>query len=228
MAEYAVSEAIANGTQEGPGGRPRTDANGNCACLCGSGLNHPRSTFLQGHDQRFVGQLATEVVIDGLTDVRVQQLQLPTEANGWDIQERITQVGNAVSKFFSPALASKFVSAAHRRWDKTVRDSQPDHAKRVSRKPKKSMVQQAAEANGLVEHPGTGETVDLQAAYNAPDPRTKDEQVTLGAPVRVKVGRWEYDATVHGMNQAGKITAVRYYDKNDKEFVKPEGKFRLI
>jgi hypothetical protein len=52
--------------------------------------------------------------------------------------------------------------------------------------------------------------------------------LTTGGPVQVKIGRWTYDATVHGMNQAGKVTAVLYFDKNGNEKVATEGKFTLV
>lgn len=195
-------------------------ANGNCACLCGSGLNHPKSTFLQGHDQRFIGQLATEVVTDGLSNARVEQLQLPTEVDNADIQERINLVESAVDRFFSSALAAKFVSAVHRRWDKVLRDSQP-----------KGVRQPTVKSAKTVKHPGTGETVDLQAALDAPHlgiVKEPEYAMVLGAPVKVRVGRWQYDATVHGMSQAGKVTAVRYDTAGGKEVVKTEGQFTIV
>jgi hypothetical protein len=170
-----------------------------CACLCGESVG-PKSTFRQGHDQRFISLLARETVDGTLANARVAQLQLPTEVDGQDIQERINVTGNAVSKFFSDALRFKFDSAVARRWDKVVKDSQPKPERKTKKK---------SESNEGTE-------------------QVQDEALTLGASIKVKVGRWTYDATVHGMNQAGKVTAVRYYDKNDKEFVKPEGKFKIV
>lgn len=207
-----------------------------CGCLCGENVN-PRSTFRQGHDQRMIGELAQRVAEGSLTNLWVERLQLPTEVDGNDIQERINLTSAAVAKFFSDALARKFTVAAHNRWDELVRKSQPKGVRQPQvkvEKASKTEERKFARASGLdlpkksVEHPGTGETVDLQAAYDEPDPRVKAEESVLGAPIRIKVGRWEYDATVHGMNQAGKITAVRYYDKNDKEFVKTEGQFKTV
>lgn len=52
------------------------------------------------------------------------------------------------------------------------------------------------------------------------------EQV-LGAPVRIKVGRWEYDATVTGMSQAGKVTAVEYQSKSGLKTAQ-DGKFTIV
>ena len=54
----------------------------------------------------------------------------------------------------------------------------------------------------------------IQRAAKPAEPR-----VDLGTAVRVKVGRHEYDAAVHGMSQAGKVTAVRYAVKSGEEKV---------
>lgn len=191
-------------------------ANGNCACLCGNGLNHPRSNFLQGHDQRFVGVLAQDAVDGTLTNARVEQLQLPAEVDEQDIQERINLVDSAVTRFFSPALAAKFVSAAHRRWDKVIRDSQP----KGQREPKAKTVN-VERAVVIAEDMVTKPPMTLDQAE-------QEYAVVLGAPIKVKVGRWQYEATVHGMSQAGKVTAVRYESSSGKELVKTEGQFTII
>lgn len=47
-----------------------------------------------------------------------------------------------------------------------------------------------------------------------------------GTKVKVKIGRWTYDATVVGMNQAGKVTAVEYIDKKGEE--KTTDRFKLV
>lgn len=44
--------------------------------------------------------------------------------------------------------------------------------------------------------------------------------------LRVKIGRWTYEAEVHGMSQSGKVTAVRYTDKQGNE--KTTDKFTLV
>lgn len=51
----------------------------------------------------------------------------------------------------------------------------------------------------------------------------------LGAEVTIKVGRHTYPATVAGMNQAGKITAVQYVQKTTGATkVAQEGSFSLV
>lgn len=47
-----------------------------------------------------------------------------------------------------------------------------------------------------------------------------------GTTVKVKIGRWTYDATVVGMNQSGKVTAVEYTDAKGQE--KTTDRFTLI
>lgn len=195
-----------------PKAKAPQNSNGNCACLCGSGLNHPRSTFLQGHDQRFVGQLATEVVIDGLSNARVQQLRLPTDIDLIGVQERIEVVSTAVTKFLSPALASKFESAAARRWAKVGKGKAQPELLLVD------VVDRAVAIAG-----------DLATKPPQSLAQTEEEYAMVpGAPIKVKVGRWQYDATVHGMSQAGKVTAVRYDTAGGKEIVKTEGQFTIV
>lgn len=74
----------------------------------------------------------------------------------------------------------------------------------------------------------------LVAAEPTPAKITGSEKKTVGqeiqnlrgSAVRVKIGRWTYDATVVGMNQAGKITAVEYVDKKGAE--KTTDNFKLV
>lgn len=256
----ATAAAVANPQAKAP----------TCGCLCGENVN-PRSIFRQGHDQRMIGELALRVAEGSLTNLWVERLQLPTEVDDNDIQERINLTSAAVAKFFSDALARKFTVAAHNRWDALVRKSQPKGARQPQVKVEKaseSEERKFARASGLdlpkksVEHPGTGETVDLAETgrkvteqnrtagavkvpsaaaiaseiknarmleRQAAEANSKEEYaVVLGAPIKVKVGRWEYDATIHGMSQAGKVTAVRYDSAGGKEIVKTEGQFTIV
>jgi hypothetical protein len=59
----------------------------------------------------------------------------------------------------------------------------------------------------------------LQRSIEVAKAKPAEPRVDLGTAVRVKVGRHEYDAAVHGMSQAGKVTAVRYAVKSGEEKV---------
>jgi hypothetical protein len=208
MADYDVPEAIANGTVEGPGGRPRTAAiPRHCACSCGQPVS-PKSTFRQGHDQKLVGLVAYMVVDGGFTNKWVEYLQLPTEIDGQDIQERIDQLTAAIGKMFSEGLARKVDRAAMRAW-------------------------QDASKTKTAKSPSALES-EVFAQVDAERDERNDElaaEAVLGAPIRVKVGpRWEYDATVHGMNQSGKVTAVRYVPRSGKvrSKIAIEGQFTIV
>ena len=43
--------------------------------------------------------------------------------------------------------------------------------------------------------------------------KPEQDRPGIGNTIRVKVGRWEYDAAISHMNSAGKVTAVEYYNK---------------
>lgn len=92
-----------------------------CADGCGGRVNSPRSTFLQGHDQRLISRLAVEVVEDvELSSFARKLLELDTVErydDAGDIQDRIDRVAAAVIMRFSSGLGFKFESAAHRRWE---------------------------------------------------------------------------------------------------------------
>lgn len=169
-----------------------------CACLCGA-IVGPKSTFRQGHDQRMIGELAQTTVEGSIPQVWIDRLGMDEGINEDDIQNRINYVDDKISRNFSEALSRKFNNAATRRWDKVLKNV-PDQS--------------------------TQEVLELSTP--AIEEATDSEFETApGTPVRIKVGRWEYDAVIHGMNQAGKVTAVRYY-KGEKEFVKTEGQFKVI
>lgn len=194
VAEYDVPDQIASGAQDGPGARPVKPPVKLCACTCGEPVS-AKATFRQGHDQKLVSLLAECTVDPGkLTNVLVQRLTLPTEAEDpkLDIQTRIDHISEAVFKTHSDALATKYVGAAHSAWDRVARNKKP------------------------------------RTPAAAPQVREERTEPVAGAEVRIKVGRHAYDATVHGMNQAGKITAVRYYTPGGHEMVKTEGQFTLM
>lgn len=177
-----------------------------CGCLCGENVA-PRSTFRQGHDQRMVGELGQTAGACDVPEIWIRRLELPDNVNEFDIVDLIAVVADAVSKHYSPSLGNKVYSAAERAWHRSGKAKPANLLEEAERGPEDKKEQRV---------------LDLSVSTE------QEYEVTPGAPVRVKVGRWEYDATVHGMNQAGKITAVRYYNKNEKEIVKTEGEFILI
>lgn len=185
-----------------------------CACWCGQPIS-AKSTFRQGHDQRLVGLVAEMVVDGGFTNEWVEYLQLPTEIDDQDIQVRVNHLSDAIAKKFSEGLARKAAGAAMRAWER--------HGKIQTKH------EVDAEASVLeVEAVAQERTGELRVdAYDEQGHATP----ALGAPIRVKVGpRWEYNATVHGMNQSGKVTAVRYVPRSGKvqSKIATEGQFTII
>lgn len=164
-------------------------------CLCGCGeITNPNRMFRQGHDQRLVGLLADDVVTGN--GARVGFDKLPAGWDTTDMADRIERARRVITDRFSAALAAKFESAATRR------------AQRAGRK-------QVASAKHA--------TVAQLHAAAAAGQQAKSEGVPEGAgsAVRFKVGKRPkiYDGFVHGMNQAGKVTAVRYATASGKETV---------
>jgi hypothetical protein len=186
-----------------------------CSCQCGENVA-PRSTFRQGHDQRLVGWLAEKVVDGSFTGPEVEWLQLPTEIDDEDIQVRINHLVAAVRQAFSPALAAKVDRASANRWDKVLRNSQP----KGQREPK---AKKLAAVPNLIEEAERGPEDKNAVELSNP-------AATLGARVQVKIGRWQYNAEVHGMNQSGKVTAVRYVPRSGsvKSKVATEGQFQIV
>jgi hypothetical protein len=94
----------------------------------------------------------------------------------------------------------------------------------------KSSTLKAADWDRIYTHFASG----LVTAEAAPVAITGAEKKTVGQPienlrgttVKVKIGRWTYDATVVGMNQAGKVSAVEYTDKKGNE--KTTDRFELV
>lgn len=164
---------------------------GRCPCTCGQQLQTSKSRFRQGHDQRWASVAANDLVRGGtgLNLVKPDRIRD-------DMHDLITAAADEVTVRYSAALAAKFESMAHRAWanlEKTTRRSAEKVARDASR-----------------EAPVAPTPEDIE-----PEP----EGYVTGATIRVKVGRWERAAFVHGMNQAGKVTAVRYTDASGNEKV---------
>ncbi|AXB47328.1 hypothetical protein [Amycolatopsis albispora] len=92
-----------------------------CADNCGLPVKGRKSTFLQGHDQRLVSTLATTTTYGELDAHWIERLGLSAGVNRADIQDRINEVADSLRRVFTPALAAKYVSAAHNRWAKAGR-----------------------------------------------------------------------------------------------------------
>jgi hypothetical protein len=176
-----------------------------CRCGCGETVN-PKRFFRQGHDQRLISKLAADVVTGTGTGLGILQ------SGEQDIQYRIDRVTEYVSTKLSEALGRKFHSAAMNAWANENKRA----AKQAPVEPTDRDRQVAESILALSDQ----DDDNLSAA----DPRELPDEASetqtnyaLGAPVKVKVGRYTYDGFVHGMNQSGKVTAVRYTNKAGKE-----------
>lgn len=206
-----------------------------CADGCGERVGSARSTFLQGHDQRLVSRLAIEVVEHvALSDFARTLLELTDYDDASDIQDRIDEVGARVVARFSPGLGAKFNSAAMRRWElwgkradraakKAAKATAPKKVRRIkgARAEGSNTALASANEQARLNHQPLPGTVEAQKST------VGQELVNLrGTEVQVKIGRWTYTAVVHGMNQAGKVSAVEYTDKKGE--TKTTDKFTLV
>jgi hypothetical protein len=193
-----------------------------CADGCGARVGSAKSTFLQGHDQRLISDLSFRVVDGEMGPFQRALLGLvdgkPTTgefryAEESDIMDRINAIDAAVAARFSVALAAKFTSAAMAKWAKWGKRQEREAAKAeraANPKPKRTRAPRAKAATEPTEPAPAIETDTTKNTVGQPIENLR------GTTVKVKVGRWTYDATVVGMNQAGKITAVEYLNKKDE------------
>lgn len=207
-----------------------------CADRCGQTVSTAKATFLQGHDQRLVSRLAREVTVDHLSDDMKAVLNLTDWDEQSDIQERINALVAATQTRFSPALASKVERAAHRAWDLSVKrgNTEARKAQRAAKPRPQGKAAKKATTVDEIQDQLVGLDASTETGFaGGPAKSTvgqiaRGKGITMGAPVKAKIGRWTYDAFVHGMNQSGKVTAVSYQDKKDNEKIAHEGKFTLV
>lgn len=91
-----------------------------CACRCGFLVNHPRSTFLPGHDARMVS-------------VALRDLRMRVRSDDWTGGKVVTRklyqrwaTDIAVDRFGERwALRQKFGSAADRQWTRITKGIDP-------------------------------------------------------------------------------------------------------
>lgn len=209
-----------------------------CACGCGEPVVR---SFKQGHDQRLVAKLARDLVYMDVWDGKCMSILRLKDVRG-DQEEKINKVADYVRSKLSDALGEKVYRAAMRTWElektRGVRAEKKAAAKAAKAdKPKRSRkavtsalrpdTTAASEEATAVKEPklitkAAASNDDVDAAEAA-----MESGAALGATVRVKVGRRERNATVHGMNQAGKVTAIRYKVGNN-EITKTEGQFEVV
>lgn len=201
-----------------------------CRCGCGAPVDR---MFKQGHDQKLISKLAEDLVYASVWDGKCMGILKGASVRA-DIQERINLVEARIATGISDSLAAKFVRAAQRAWElekaKTDRAAVKNERKAAkAAKPAPKKVAKAAVAHAtagtaelkLVKPTATNDDVDAEeAAADASGFKPGDS-------IRVKIGKRSRNATVRGMNQAGKVTAVALQN-GDKEVVKTEGQFEVI
>lgn len=177
-----------------------------CADGCGARVNSPKSTFLQGHDQRLISDLSFRVVNGQMGAFQRALLVLvdnpaTTAADEFyynesgDIMDRINTISAAVTHRFSSALSAKFVSAAMAKWDKSVRQSNTEAAKaahRAAKAAKKANTESPAtravfrnlqKADG---QPGSSETIGASFDMSTRDSFWADAVAYLGDKSNLK------------------------------------------
>src|SRR5690349_17291892 len=84
-------------------------------CKCGCGESVERS-FKQGHDQRLISKLASDLVHGDVWGGTAAGILKEKEVRT-DIQARINKVRDYMAAKLSEPLALKFENAAHRAWE---------------------------------------------------------------------------------------------------------------
>lgn len=208
-----------------------------CACGCGEPVER---TFKQGHDQKLVSKLAADVVHGSYWDGRCMGILKRVDDKA-DMEIRINKVSAYVGSKLSEALATKFDSAARRQWDIAVTGKERADAKAARRaenaaKPKRAKKTEviesgAAQVASEIKNDRVGKVVTATASNDDVDAEeasaSPNGQIKPGDSVRIKAGKRTRTATVRGMNQAGKVTAVAFMNAG-KEVVKTEGQFEIV
>lgn len=201
-----------------------------CACGCGESVVR---NFKQGHDQRMVSKLAQDLVYGNVWDGRAMGILSADEAKS-DIQGRIDKVTSYVRAKLTDPLATKVYNAAHRAWeleknadsraaDKEAKRAAREAAKEAKASRKKDKAATAATAPAAEPKlitKATASNDDVDAAEAALPAGSMSH--SLGQAVQVLVGKRRRNGVVHGMNQAGKVTAVKL-TTGGVETIKTEG-----
>lgn len=226
-----------------------------CRCGCGEPVTR---LFKQGHDQRLVSLLASDLVYLDVWDGRCLGILTKSDAKT-DIQGRIDKVVGYVRVKLSEALGTKVYNAAMRAWElEKTRDqraaAKAERKAAANAKPKrarKTSGQRAVDAATKGSVPSevagdapeagavpadksrvgrvvtaTASNADVDAAEAAMEEAATNGAV-MGQAIKVKVGKRSRTAYVHGMNQAGKVTAVRLVTSG-VESIKTEGQFTIV
>lgn len=184
-----------------------------CKCGCGATV---KSSFAQGHDMRLISQLA-ENVVNGK----------PPTANGAlsqakakrPVNERIELVAAMLTDRVSEAISAKFENAANRKVAQNTAK-----AERAAAKPAKAATKAKPRTKATAKTAVASAPVTAVAEDATPDPEPADDSnvakrgigpaagdgLALGAPIVIQVRGRKVNATVHGMNQAGKVTMAVY------------------
>jgi hypothetical protein len=217
-----------------------------CACGCGEQVER---TFKQGHDQRLISLMASDLVYADVWKGTCNGILKGADVRA-DIQDRMDKVAERISKGISEALSAKFVRAAHRAWELEKGKTERDEAKAARRAAAKTasatktkrtkkattsseeagvVASPAAQVASEVKNSRVGKSVVATASnadVDALDQEPTEPTYTSGQKVKIRAGKRTRTATVRGMNQAGKVTAVAVLT-NGVEKVLTEGQFEI-
>lgn len=202
-----------------------TDPQAKSTCACGCGESVER-TFKQGHDQRLISRLASDLVHGDVWEGTCASILKRGDAK-LDIQEKINKVSAYVASKLSPGLAAKFESAAARQWELQKGRNARSEAKAARRaeqanKPKRAKKATPSEEAGDAKL-ATVTPIDMANPPTVKATASNDDVdaaeaglVSLGATVKAKIGRTIKEATVVAMNQSGKATVLEYPGRGGK------------
>ena len=191
-----------------------------CACGCGEPVVR---LFKQGHDQKLVAKFASDLVYMNVWDGRCMGILKVKESRS-DIEVKIDTVSAYVSEKLSEALGTKVYKAAMRAWE--LQKNADERASKRAERTKAAAEKKATRKPRPTKPVATN--ADVDAVEATPSEEAGDASTSgLGADIRVRVGKRARTAQVHGMNQAGKVTAIRYKVGNN-EITKTEGQFEVL
>lgn len=230
--------------------KPAATETHGCACGCGEPVTR---LFKQGHDQRLVSNLASDLVYMDVWDGKCMGILKGAIVRG-DQQEKINKVTEYVRAKISDGLAAKVYSAAMRAWDlqktRDARESKREEARKAKAAAAASKPKRASKANAaasseeakaaaepkLITKAAKGMAdVDAEEARLEAEERGTNDGTGPGGPryargvgIRVLIGKRKRNAKVHGMNQSGKVTAITVTTNGKETVIDDPERFSIL
>lgn len=217
-----------------------------CACGCGEPVAR---TFKQGHDQRLVSNLASDLVYMDVWEGRCMGILKGAIVRG-DQEEKINKVTEYVRAKISDGLAAKVYKAAMRTWElQKTRDarvaSRTEKAEARKAAKEKTAARKAAAKKANVTPEAAAKAIEpkliTKAVKSNADVDAADAELdtndgtgpggpryATGQGIRVLLGRRKRNAVVRGMNQSGKVTAIAVTTNGKETVIDDPQRFSIL